>query len=159
MKAAEPVFWALATIWRASVVFPDDSGPYISMILPRGTPPIPSAKSRDGAPVGIAATSTLFTSPSFIIDPSPKRSLISLTVSSSIASLFSDSLDIQFIFTNYEYASLYEYTNYKFHAFVYSYRFVIRKEYQSFGANTTSLTIPGLSANTFSSFPFTRMNV
>jgi len=51
----------LATIWSANVVFPEDSGPYISMILPRGTPPMPSAMSSEGAPVGIAATSTRFT--------------------------------------------------------------------------------------------------
>ncbi len=34
---------------------PDDSGPKISMTRPRGTPPTPSARSRESDPVGIAA--------------------------------------------------------------------------------------------------------
>ena len=39
-----------------SVVLPEDSGPKTSTIRPRGTPPIPSARSSESAPVGIAAT-------------------------------------------------------------------------------------------------------
>src|SRR3954451_19056636 len=41
-----------------SVVLPEDSGPKISTMRPRGTPPMPSARSRDSAPVGIALTFT-----------------------------------------------------------------------------------------------------
>ena len=40
-------------MWDTNVVLPDDSGPYISIIRPRGTPPIPSAISTVRAPVEI----------------------------------------------------------------------------------------------------------
>ena len=41
-NAANPPFrWAFAIMCSTSVVFPDDSGPKTSMILPRGTPPTP----------------------------------------------------------------------------------------------------------------------
>src|ERR1044072_6306931 len=41
-----------------SVVLPEDSGPKTSTMRPRGMPPIPSARSSDSAPVGIALTLT-----------------------------------------------------------------------------------------------------
>lgn len=64
---------ALATICSISVVFPDDSGPKISTTRPRGTPPIPKARSRVSAPVPMLGTSRAArsSSPSFMIDPSP----------------------------------------------------------------------------------------
>src|SRR5918997_554173 len=56
-----------------SVVLPDDSGPNTSTMRPRGTPPTPSARSSDSAPVGTAATRTwAASSPIFMIDPAPK---------------------------------------------------------------------------------------
>ena len=54
------------------VVLPEDSGPYISTILPRGIPPSPSAISRLKAPVGIVSTFIwVVGSPSFITAPLP----------------------------------------------------------------------------------------
>src|SRR3954452_5684166 len=53
-----PSFWASAITWYMSVVLPEDSGPKTSTIRPRGTPPMPSARSSDSAPVGIALTFT-----------------------------------------------------------------------------------------------------
>ena len=52
--AMPPVFCACAITCSASVVLPDDSGPKISTTRPRGTPPIPSAKSRLIDPVEMA---------------------------------------------------------------------------------------------------------
>ncbi|EKD55648.1 MAG: hypothetical protein ACD_59C00083G0001 [uncultured bacterium] len=71
--AMPPVFWALAIMWNASVVLPDDSGPYISTMRPRGTPPIPVAISREREPVGMTSIATVLMtdSPSFIIEPFP----------------------------------------------------------------------------------------
>src|SRR5919197_978489 len=55
-----------------SVVLPDDSGPKISTMRPRGKPPTPSAMSSDRAPEGIAETFTAAaSSPIFMIDPCP----------------------------------------------------------------------------------------
>ena len=42
-----------------SVVLPEDSGPKTSTMRPRGTPPMPSARSSESAPVGIASTAHL----------------------------------------------------------------------------------------------------
>src|ERR671922_152277 len=56
--AAPPCRCAFATTCSASVVFPLDSGPKISVTRPRGIPPIPIAASRLIAPVGIASTRT-----------------------------------------------------------------------------------------------------
>ena len=53
-----PSFWASARMWYISVVLPEDSGPKTSTMRPRGTPPMPSARSSDSAPVGIAWTFT-----------------------------------------------------------------------------------------------------
>ena len=54
-----PFFWDSATICVARVVFPELSGPYISTILPFGTPPIPKAISKPREPVDIDSISTL----------------------------------------------------------------------------------------------------
>ena len=54
-----PSFWASAMMWYISVVLPEDSGPKTSTMRPRGTPPIPSARSSDSAPVGTTPTRTL----------------------------------------------------------------------------------------------------
>src|SRR5688572_5617674 len=71
--ATPPVFCALATTWRHSVVLPLDSGPKISVTRPRGIPPTPMAASRLMAPVGIASTRTRAESaPIFMIDPLPQ---------------------------------------------------------------------------------------
>ena len=56
--ATPPMACASARISRDSVVLPDDSGPKISMIRPRGTPPMPRAASSEMAPVGMASTSS-----------------------------------------------------------------------------------------------------
>ena len=45
-----PSFWASAMMWYISVVLPEDSGPKTSTMRPRGTPPIPSARSSDERP-------------------------------------------------------------------------------------------------------------
>ena len=55
-----------------SVVLPDDSGPKISTIRPRGIPPMPNARSSDNAPVGIASTLTCApSSPMRMTEPLP----------------------------------------------------------------------------------------
>src|SRR3954451_6200354 len=73
MKAqTPPIAWAWAMMWLISVVLPEDSGPKISTMRPRGTPPMPSARSSDRAPVGIASTFTRAPgSPIFITAPLP----------------------------------------------------------------------------------------
>ena len=60
-----------------SVVLPEDSGPKTSTMRPRGTPPMPSARSSESAPVGIAATRTCAPS-------SPMRMTVPLPNSRSI---------------------------------------------------------------------------
>ena len=75
-----PSFWADAAIWKANVVFPADSAPNISMTRPRGTPPMPNAKSSESDPVGNASYSpwALAASPRSMIAPLPKsRSILS----------------------------------------------------------------------------------
>src|ERR1700722_2907092 len=55
-----------------SVVLPEDSGPNTSTMRPFGTPPIPSARSSDSAPVGIASTRTCApSSPMRMTEPLP----------------------------------------------------------------------------------------
>src|SRR6478672_971921 len=66
-----PLRCASATTCIASVDFPDDSGPKISTIRPRGSPPMPRARSRARAPVGIASTPTLPRSPRRMMAPFP----------------------------------------------------------------------------------------
>ncbi len=57
---------------RATVVFPLDSGPYTSIILPLGTPPRPRARSRLRQPVGVVSICILAPlSPSFMTEPFP----------------------------------------------------------------------------------------
>ena len=68
-----PAFCASATTCRANVVFPEDSGPYTSIILPFGRPPIPRAKSKLSEPVEISLQRLKFCCwPSLITEPFPK---------------------------------------------------------------------------------------
>src|SRR5580693_5933551 len=69
--AMPPAFWALATACSANDVLPDDSGPYISTMRPRGRPPKPSATSSAIEPVGITSTGTRVSSPRRMIEPLP----------------------------------------------------------------------------------------
>jgi hypothetical protein len=72
MKAAcPPSFWASDTMCRASVVLPEDSGPKISTTLPRGTPPMPRAKSRPMEPVGMNGMTWCASSDRRMIEPLP----------------------------------------------------------------------------------------
>ena len=73
-------------MWLTSVVLPEDSGPKISTMRPRGTPPMPSARSSARDPVGIDSTLTVPLSPRRISEPSPNSFLMPLTVFSSAAS-------------------------------------------------------------------------
>ena len=67
---------------RARVVLPLDSGPYTSTTRPRGTPPIPSARSRDSAPVEICSIFWWELAPSFMMEPLPNcRSICNMVVS------------------------------------------------------------------------------
>src|ERR1043165_9651517 len=66
-----PLRWASATTCMARVDFPDDSGPKISTIRPRGSPPTPSATSRASAPVGTTSICMWAFSPSRMIEPLP----------------------------------------------------------------------------------------
>src|SRR5215218_7309578 len=69
--ATPPRFCASAmTCWQ-TVVLPDDSGPKISVIRPRGMPPTPSARSSAIEPVGIESTDCRSADPSFMIEPRP----------------------------------------------------------------------------------------
>ena len=80
--AMPPAFCALATACSATVVFPDDSGPYISTMRPRGRPPRPSATSSAIEPVGITSTGTRVSSPRRMTEPLPNcRSIWSSAVS------------------------------------------------------------------------------
>src|SRR6202012_4909407 len=65
-----------------SVVLPEDSGPKISTIRPRGTPPIPSARSSASEPVGIESTLIVPLSPRRISEPTPKSRSIWVTAAS-----------------------------------------------------------------------------
>ena len=72
MKATTPPrAWASArTCWQ-TVVLPDDSGPKISVIRPRGMPPTPSARSSAIEPVGMVSRTCFSRDPSFMIAPRP----------------------------------------------------------------------------------------
>ena len=72
MKAATPprACASAMTCWQ-TVVLPDDSGPKISVIRPRGMPPTPSARSSAIDPVGMKSTCWRETAPSFMIEPVP----------------------------------------------------------------------------------------
>jgi hypothetical protein len=85
-----PRFCASATMWRHSVVLPEDSGPKISMMRPLGTPPTPNAMSSEMEPVEMAWISRISGSslPSRMMDPLPNwRSTADMA--SSIAFSFS----------------------------------------------------------------------
>ena len=83
MKAASPpAFWASAIICRPRVVLPLDSGPKISTMRPRGTPPTPRARSRARAPVEIEATFWGYSSPMRMIEPFPNCRSICETAAS-----------------------------------------------------------------------------
>ena len=57
MKAAlPPSFCTSAIACKANVVLPEDSGPYISIILPLGYPPTPNAISRLSEPLELTFT-------------------------------------------------------------------------------------------------------
>src|SRR3990170_962781 len=75
-------------IFKTSVVFPEASGPKISVTRPLGIPPIPRAISKPKEPVEIAATLPAWEaicSPSFIIEPRPKDfSICSMALSSAL---------------------------------------------------------------------------
>src|SRR5687768_2815779 len=72
MKATTPPFFCASarTCWQR-VVLPDDSGPKISVMRPRGTPPTPIARSSAMEPVGMASTCCRSDEPSFMIEPRP----------------------------------------------------------------------------------------
>ena len=90
-----PSFCISAIACSASVVFPDDSGPYISTILPRGNPP-PSAMSSVIAPLGNVATFAFPASPRRMIAPAPKLLSISSSTRAS-AFFFASALPSPFI--------------------------------------------------------------
>src|SRR5512140_2413179 len=72
MKAATPPRrWASAMMCWQTVVLPEDSGPKISVIRPRGIPPTPSARSRAIEPVEMTSTAWRSFEPSFMIEPRP----------------------------------------------------------------------------------------
>src|SRR5437870_12881167 len=99
MKAAvPPVFWASAIVCSMSVVFPDDSGPKISMTRPRGSPPVLSARSSPSEPDGMTGTSGgASVAPSFMMDPLPNCFSI-WAIASSMARFFSSRSAIAFSF-------------------------------------------------------------
>src|SRR4051812_15128235 len=72
MKAAIPPRRCASamTCWQ-TVVLPEDSGPKISVMRPRGMPPTPRARSRAIDPVGIESTDCRSAEPSFMIEPRP----------------------------------------------------------------------------------------
>ena len=69
--AIPPARCALAIACRATVVLPEDSGPYISTILPLGKPPVPRAASSAIEPVGMTSTGARSSEPSLITEPLP----------------------------------------------------------------------------------------
>jgi len=70
--ATPPPFCASAMMCSARVVFPEDSGPKISVTRPRGIPPIPRATSSEMAPVEMTGMSFAGTSaPSRMMAPFP----------------------------------------------------------------------------------------
>src|ERR1700742_4433749 len=95
-----PRAWASAMMWLTSVVFPEDSGPKISTIRPRGTPPMPSARSTASEPVRIEATLIVPLSPRRINEPTPKSRSIWVTAASRAASFaFASFAEASFKFT------------------------------------------------------------
>ncbi len=85
MKAARPPRrWASAMTLRQNVVLPDDSGPKISMIRPRGSPPTPRARSMASEPVEIVSTIMRVALPRRMMEPSPN----SLVMAETAISIF-----------------------------------------------------------------------
>ena len=83
MKAARPPRrWASAMTLRQKVVLPDDSGPKISMIRPRGRPPTPKVRSMASEPVEMVSTTMRVALPRRMMDPSPNCLVIAETASS-----------------------------------------------------------------------------
>src|SRR5947208_5367183 len=75
---------ASAITWYTSVVLPEDSGPKTSTMRPRGSPPIPRARSSASEPVETAPTETAARSFIFMTAPLPKfRSIWPRAVSSA----------------------------------------------------------------------------
>src|SRR6185436_10000847 len=66
-----PAFCASAVTCRARVVFPEDSGPKISEMRPRGNPPMPSAASTEMDPVEMVGTACTACAPRRITEPLP----------------------------------------------------------------------------------------
>ena len=90
-----PAFWASAMICSAMVVLPQDSGPKISMTRPRGTPPTPSAASKEMLPVEITAMGTMGPLlPSRMMEPLPNCfSICEMAVSTArVFSVFSSAM-------------------------------------------------------------------
>ena len=85
MKAANPpVFCASAMMCSDSVVLPEDSGPKISMMRPRGTPPTPSATSTPIDPEEIELMAANSFAPRRMIEPLPNcRSICVRAVSAA----------------------------------------------------------------------------
>ena len=72
------------TCWQ-TVVLPDDSGPKISVIRPRGMPPTPSARSSAIDPDGMMSTCCRSAEPSFMIEPRPNCfSIASIAASTAL---------------------------------------------------------------------------
>ena len=70
--ARPPAFCASAMICSVMVVLPEDSGPKISITRPRGTPPTPSAASKEIEPVEMTAIGTIASfDPRRMIEPLP----------------------------------------------------------------------------------------
>ena len=69
--AVPPSFWHWAITSSVKVVLPEDSGPYISTILPLGSPPMPKAISKPSEPVGIAGIFSCLFSPIRMTVPEP----------------------------------------------------------------------------------------
>src|SRR3989344_5774231 len=89
--AVPPAFWTWAMMLKVSVVFPEDSGPYISMTRPRGTPPTPNTASSARHPVGITSISMWMAPSIFMMDPLPNCFSICDNASSSAFLRFSKS--------------------------------------------------------------------
>ncbi len=87
--AMPPFFWTLATACSAMEVLPEPSGPYTSTTRPRGRPPMPSAMSREIAPVGMISTGARASSPIRMTDPLPNwRSIWASAVSGAFSRSF-----------------------------------------------------------------------
>ena len=114
--ATPPSFCASAIMCSASVVFPEDSAPYISIILPLGTPPSPNAISRFILPVEMTFIFIFWFSPSFMIEPSPNSLCICFIAKSSTFALSLKALS-SFSSTAFFFAILYSPYTFSFYFF------------------------------------------